>query len=172
MFLKGDKIILRPIEVSDANQEYLSWVNDQTITSGLVTGYFPQNLDQLSNYIKSTLNRGVVFLAICDKSTNQHIGNIKLDSIDWIARTAEIGILLGNKAFWGKGIGTEAFHLLTDYGFTGLNLNKIWLTVFSNNPSAIKLYQKLGFIEEGVLKHHIFKNGEYLDKIYMAKFKE
>ena len=171
MFLEGEKVFLRPVENSDANQEYLNWVNNQEITSGLVTGYFPQNLDRLNSYLEDTTSRQVVFLAICDKTTNKHIGNIKLDSIDWVARTAEIGILLGNKNYWGKGIGTEAFQLLTDYGFNGLNLNKIWLTVFSNNKGALKLYQKLGFAEEGVLKKHVFKHGQYLDKIYMSKFK-
>lgn len=110
--------------------------------------------------------------AICDKSTNRHIGNIKLDNFDWISHTCELGVLIGEKDFWGKGIGTEACTLAIQYAFNILNIRKVLLAVYATNIGAIKVYEKLGFVNEGTLRKHIWSNGNYIDKHFMGLFKE
>jgi RimJ/RimL family protein N-acetyltransferase len=78
--------------------------------------------------------------------------------------------MIGDKHFYGKGVGTESCQLVIDYAFSRLNIRKIILAVYSNNPSAIRLYEKLGFKTEGCLKDQIFENGKYHDKLYMSLF--
>lgn len=172
-FLKGTKIYLRAISVDDATASYLSWINDPEVTKGLVTGVYPSNMQDLVNYLSSvSQNANAHMFAICDLDNHTHVGNIKLDSIDPIGRTGELGIMIGDQNYWGKGVGTEACKLLLNYAFDTLNLRKVSLTVFDNNPGAIRLYQKIGFQEEGRLRKHIFADGEYFDKLWMGIFKE
>ncbi|MEO0581013.1 MAG: GNAT family protein [Bacteroidota bacterium] len=170
-FLDGDSLALRAITMEDASEEYLSWLNDPETTKGLETGKFPQTMDQLESYISAMMaDRGVIMLAIIEKSSGRHIGNIKLHNFDWISRTGELGILIGNKSVWGKGYGHESCKLIVAYAFDRLNLRKVWLAVYANNPAAIHIYQKLGFEEEGKLKAHVFSGAAYVDKIFMGLF--
>lgn len=170
-YLKGSRVYLRSIEEDDATENYLSWLNNQETTKGLVTGRFPTSMQSLKTYLRSIeQNEKSVMFAICLLENNQHIGNIKLDQLDYYAGTAELGILIGEENQRGKGIGSETCQLVLDYAFQNLNLRKVTLSVFSNNPNAVKTYEKLGFLVEGRLKDHFFMNGNYYDKIYMSYF--
>jgi RimJ/RimL family protein N-acetyltransferase len=170
-FLETEKTGLRPVTIADVTDEYLRWMNDAEVTRGLESGIFPSTKESIISFVEKTANsKENIFLAICDKSTGKHIGNIKLGNVNWVHRHADLGILIGDKSAWGKGFGTDACKLLVDHAFTKLNLHKVWLAVFSNNPSAIKVYKRLNFIEEGRLKEHVFSDGKFVDKIIMSAF--
>lgn len=170
-FLETEKTGLRPLTVADATDEYLKWMNDNEVTRGLETGIFPTTKESLVSFVERTTgSKDNVFLAIIDKSSGKHIGNIKLGNINWVHRHGELGILIGDKNAWGKGFGTDACQLLVEYAFGKLNLNKVWLAVFSNNLSAIKVYKRLNFVEEGRLQQHVFSEGKFEDKILMSVF--
>jgi len=170
-FLDGNQIYLRAIELSDVNENYLKWLNEPDVTTGLASGTFPSTLSALQNYVEQkTTDKNTVMLAICDQESNKHIGNIKLDNFDWVSRTCELGVLIGEKDFWGKGIGSELCKLTIQYAFQQLNLRKILLAVHAHNTAAIKVYEKLGFVNEGTLRQHIWSNGAYIDKHYMGLF--
>jgi [ribosomal protein S5]-alanine N-acetyltransferase len=172
-FLEGEKIYLRAIELRDANEDYLSWLNDDETTRGLASGVFPSSIEELKSYVDSAIKtKNVIMLAICDRTNDLHIGNIKLDHFDWVSRTCELGLLIGNKAYWGKGIGHEVCTLTLQYAFDDLNVRRVMLAVYENNPAAIRLYEKLGFQHEGCLRKHVFEGGEYYNKLYMGIFKE
>lgn len=170
-FIKGDTVYLRSIEMSDVGPRYLSWLNDEEVTRGLASGAFPSDLSSLTHYVEHIINsKNAVMFAICDKSNELHIGNIKLDNFDWINRTCELGLLLGDRNYWGKGIGTEVMRLCLHYAFLQLNFRKVVLAVYANNPAAIKLYEKIGFQREGTLRQQILYKGEYIDKYFMGIF--
>jgi RimJ/RimL family protein N-acetyltransferase len=172
-FCQGEQIYLRAISTDDATERYLSWVNDPEVTRGLVTGTYPSDISSLRNYVASVINDpNAIMFAVCANETDLHIGNIKLDRFDHVARTAELGIMLGDADFWGKGIGSEVCKLTLDYAFNQLNLRKVSLTVYANNPGAVRLYEKLGFSVEGTLKAHVFADGAYHDKLWMSIFRE
>lgn len=172
-FLEGEKIYLRALSVNDVSDAYLSWLNDEETTRGLASGVFPSTLEELRKYVEAAVNnKNVIIFAVCDKITDEHIGNIKLDQFDWVSRTCELGLLIGNKNYWGKGIGYETCFQTLRYAFTDLNIRKVSLAVYENNPAAIGLYKKLGFVEEGRLRKHVFEGGAYYDKFYMGIFQE
>jgi [ribosomal protein S5]-alanine N-acetyltransferase len=172
-FLEGQKIYLRGIAKQDVNASYLSWLNDKETTKGLASGLFPTTLEALDLFVdKAIANTDVVMLAICDNTTNEHIGNIKIDHFDWVGRTCELGLLIGNKNYWGKGIGYEACRLTLTYAFHTLNIRKVLLAVYANNPAAIGLYRKLGFKIEGTLRQQVFDDGAFYDKHFMGIFAE
>jgi len=173
VYLHAEQVYLRAIQLDDASTEYLSWLNDPETTRGLMTGAFPSNLDDLKKYIDGvSASKDAVMFAICDNITHKHIGNIKIDRFDWIGRTCELGILIGSKEHRGRGIGTEVCKVVLQYAFNRLNIRKVLLAVYANNPGAIKSYEKVGFQHEGVLRKHVFSEGQFVDKHFMGIFKE
>lgn len=100
------------------------------------------------------------------------IGTFAFDHIDWRNRSAEFGIMIGEKVYWNQGYGTEAVRLLAQHGFNTLNLNRIFLHVFQNNPRAIRVYEKAGFIHEGRERQAEFKDGKYIDVLVMSMLRD
>jgi len=130
-------------------------------------GAMPVDLEsaktEYDNLIKSGNN--ALFAIIFDE---EYIGIVGLYSINWIARSAELRIIIGNKTYWNKGYGTDATKLAIRYGFDMLNLNKIWLGVNAEHIGAIRAYEKAGFTQEGILRQEIFRNNRYYDAIRMS----
>ena len=95
---------------------------------------------------------------------NDHlIGIAELAEIEWSNRVASLGIGIGDPENWGKGYGTEATRLLMAYGFNELNLYRLQLTVLAYNIRAVGMYEKLGFIREGVLREFGERDGRRYD---------
>ncbi|WP_028453999.1 spermidine N1-acetyltransferase [Chitinilyticum litopenaei] len=100
---------------------------------------------------------------------HQRAGLVELVEINHIHRRAEFQIIIAPE-FQGKGYASIATALAQDYAFTTLNLYKLSLIVDCENAPAIHIYKKLGFQEEGILRHEFFVNGEYRDVIRMCIF--
>ncbi len=165
-FLKGDRIILRPLERRDLTSEYLQWLNDEDVTRFNSHATFPNTEDKMEAYFKSVQDTTKnVVLAITDLQTGKHVGNVALQQLNWVSHSAEFAILLGDKNFWGKGIGEEAAFLIVKYGFERLNLHRIYCGTIDGNNGMVKLASKLKMKEEGRRREAIYKNGKYLDVI-------
>lgn len=168
-FLEGQNIYLREVRLSDVNESYYNWLNDSEISQFLETRFIPRSLENISNFVKSLDgNTNEVFLAICLKKDNKHIGNIKLGPINWLHRHADISLLIGDKTMWGQGVATEAIYLVTQYGFNILNLNKIKAGCYAENKGSAQAFIKNGYREEGLLKEHFFSNGRYTDAVVLG----
>jgi RimJ/RimL family protein N-acetyltransferase len=96
------------------------------------------------------------------------IGNMSFFNFDQIAKSAEFGIMIGNKNYWNKGYGTESVTLLLKHGFETLNFNRVMLKVFDDNPRAIRCYEKSGFVTEGRLREARYSEGIYKDVLVMS----
>jgi [ribosomal protein S5]-alanine N-acetyltransferase len=168
-FVRGSRVYLRPLEREDLNARYLSWLNDPEVTRYMETGTFPTTARDLEKfYDEVTGTRNQVILAVADKKSGQHIGNVKLGPIHWIHRCATFGIMIGDKKFWGKGVGIEATRLMVAYGFNRLNLRRIDLGVFADHDAAVRCYEKVGFQVEGRMRENLFQEGKYVDRLWMA----
>src|SRR5690606_24919866 len=116
------------------------------------------------NYV---LNRDkAVRLAI--EVDGKYIGNVNLTGIHPVNRSAEFSIMIGEKNYWGQGIGREASQQMLRHGFDDLQLHRIWLGVLAGNIAAQRLYESLGFRIEGAQRQAIFKQGGYHDLILMG----
>ena len=165
-FIIGKQIYLRALEEEDLEGNYLKWLNDPEVTSYMTTGLFPQTKRMLKDfYDKICTDSSSVYFAIIDKESDKHIGNTKVDHIDWVNRRCEFGILIGEREFWGKGICAEVTKLIVEYVFTKLNLRKMRIDTIETNESAVKCYKSIGFKEEGRLKemHHDHTQNKYVD---------
>ncbi len=88
--------------------------------------------------------------AIALKEGQRLIGNCALRLGEQPHRSADLGIMIGEREFQGKGFGAEAIGLLLDFGFATLGLHRIGLHVYENNVRGIRCYEKCGFKREGV----------------------
>jgi len=168
-FLRGSKIYLRPLERADLNETYLGWLNDHEVTQNLEAGVFPSTLQDLEAFYQGvTGSKSEVMFAIADSKSHRHIGNVKLGPINWVHRRAMFGIIIGEKEFWGRGIGKEATRLVVEYGFQRLNLNRIGLGVLATHEAAIRCYQAVGFKTEGRFREEMFCDGTYQDRLWMG----
>lgn len=171
-FISGEKLYLKGLEKEDLKGNMFRWANDSEVTYYMYTGLKPNSMDVLEKEYDQLIHSDKdVIMAIIDKKTDAHIGNVGLYSINWLYRSAEYRILIGEKEYWGKGYGVETANLIIKYGFSKLNLNKIWLGVNAANKAAVKSYKKSGFIEEGVLRQEIYRNSTYYDAIRMSILK-
>ena len=142
--IEGRRIYLKVLDEKDATEEYCDWLNDPGVNKYLETK--EATIGELRRYIKDKNNDpNVLFLGIFLKKDGGHIGNIKLEPIDFNDKKATLGILIGNKEYWRKGLGTEATKLLVEYAFNTLDLIDVSLGVISENKAAIRVYEKAGF---------------------------
>lgn len=168
-FIEGEICYLRGVVESDIDGPWFDWMDDYEVTRFLESGRTPNNLARQRAYFESMQNRpDAVLFAICDRATDQHIGNIGLRDIHPVHRRADIGILIGDRAFWGKGYATEATFLVADYGFRRRNLHSIWLGVLASNAAAIRAYEKVGFVVDGREREAWWAEGQYHDVLHMS----
>jgi RimJ/RimL family protein N-acetyltransferase len=99
--------------------------------------------------IDDVIHRRQHVFSILDTASEELIGRCLLFDIDYVNRKAMLGILIGEKRYWDKGYGQEAFRLLLDYAFRLLKLNSIMLGVFAFNERALACYRRVGFKEIG-----------------------
>ena len=164
-FIEGERIYLREVRISDVNEDYYKWLNDNEIGQYLETRFQPQSIESIREYVSSLLGScESIFLAIIVKENDKHIGNIKLGPINWLHRFADVSLMLGDKENWGKGYGTEAIKLVVDYAFSRLNLHRLNAGIYENNVGSIKVFTKVGFKEEGTLIKKRFFKGQYINE--------
>lgn len=165
VFLETKNLFLRPLALEDLEGNYHSWLNDQEIVQYNSHGRFPLTLEKMKDYISSANNSEQIVMAIVSKHSNTHIGNISLQSINWVDRNVEIAFILGEKQFWGKGVMLEAGKAMIDHAFNSLNLHRVYCGTSSSNLGMQRLAKKLGMLKEGVRKEAIFTAGKYHDVI-------
>jgi RimJ/RimL family protein N-acetyltransferase len=166
----GERIRLRAVEREDL-KKYFDWVNDPEVTYGLSL-YLPISLNEEEKWFERVANRAPDErpLAIEVRAGDgwRLIGNCTFFDIDHIARSAEVGIMIGDKGLWNQGFGTETMYLLQRHGFETLNLNRIFLKVYADNLRAKRAYEKAGFIHEGTQREAVFKRGKFGDILVMS----
>lgn len=172
MLISGRHLYLRGLESSDINPRYVQWLNDPEVNSFMATRRLPTTLEDLRRfYEKIKADPNVLYFAICLKDDGAHIGNVKLDKVDWISRVAEFGLLIGEKEQWGRGYGSEATYLVTKHGFFQLNLRRITIFLAEENTGALKCYEQAGYQREGILREAVFLNGQYRNVVAMGQLK-
>ena len=163
--LVGERIYLSPRSVEDA-EKFTEWLNDFDTTDYIGRSYSTVTLQCEKEYLEKNRNNESTF-AIVENNTDKLLGAISLENIEYINRTATLGIFIGDKDYRSKGYGTEAIRLILDFGFNYLNLNNIKLDLMEFNERALKCYKKCGFKEYGRRRKCKFINGKYYDSISM-----
>lgn len=166
LIIEGKNIYLREIQLSDVIDSYCDWLNDPLVNQYLESRFEKWSLKKTRAYLKQIKgNPDNVFLAIIARDKDKHIGNIKLGPINRHHKIADVGIIIGDKSFWGKGYATESVKLIVSYAFDVLRLHKLTAGAYANNISSAKVFKKAGFSVEGLRKKHCFYKGRYVDAV-------
>ena len=167
--IQGKMVRFRSLERSDIEGKWFGWLDDIEVTRYLGFGDTPNSMEAMESFFnKVSGSKTDVVFAIVYNETGEHIGNCGLHDISSVHRKAKLGILIGESRYRGVGIGSEATKMLVQYGFDVLGLNRIFLNVDVENVYAIRIYEKLGFRHEGLLRQEMFKQGVYRNVAVMG----
>ncbi len=161
-------ITIRNLIISDITETYCDWLNDIEVNHYLESRFTKWDIDSLLMYYHNK-NDSELFLAIIDDNSGTHIGNIKISSVDKHHHRADIGIIIGDKRFWGKGIATGAIELVTNYCFSTLQLHKVTAGAYVENIGSIKAFLNNGFVIEGERKEHLLTSSGWTTAILLGK---
>jgi RimJ/RimL family protein N-acetyltransferase len=169
---KGEKVVLRALEKSDL-PKLLAFNNDVEVElAGGGDPPMPQSMARLEADFEERSRHGgrdgSSFAIEADGKLIGQCGLRKESLVDDTAQTYELGIAIGDKAYWGKGYGRDAVRLLLVHAFRHRNAHKVWLNVNATNERAIRSYFACGFVEEGRLRRHVWGDGRYIDLVYMG----
>lgn len=145
------------------------YANNRKVWLNLRDGFpHPYILNDAVRFIKASLvMKPVTYVAIATE--NEAVGGIGVTLGTDVHRfSAELGYWLA-EPFWGKGIMTRAVLAYRDYAIKTFNLNRIFAEPYMTNPASARVLEKAGFVREGVLKAHAFKDGKVLDQ-YMYSY--
>ena len=166
----GEKVVVKPFNDKWITNEYLSWLKDDCVNEYLKSGCKTTTIEEVAAYVNSIQEKKNDFLFAIIGMNGTHVGNIRLTCVDSTARVAQLGMLIGNRNFRGKGVGTEAVRLVLQIAYKQLFLRKVFLEVVADNKPAIRIYEKNDFVVEGILKDHFFKNTRYYDLVIKSVF--
>ncbi|NLK25886.1 MAG: GNAT family N-acetyltransferase [Euryarchaeota archaeon] len=167
--LIGDKVRLRALERSDL-PAVVRWMNDPGVTEHLLNAPLT-GLQEMEAWYEGNIGSNDRLLAILDPRGDL-VGYCGISRLEWEDRRCNLWITIGECDAWDKGYGTDTVRTMLRYLFDELNLNRVSLTVAEDNARAIRVYERCGFIREGIARKARFKYGTYRNDVTMAIVKE
>lgn len=170
----GERLRLRAAEKEDLSR-FVCWLNDPDVRQFLLMNLPLSMADEERWFEQMQAQPASEHVLVIEAKMGQDwlpIGNTSLMNIDWVNRSAEVGIFIGEKSFWNQGYGRETMRLMLKHGFETLNLNRIWLRVFENNPRGIRAYERAGFQHEGRMRQALYQSGRYFDVLIMSVLRD
>ncbi|MDO7885793.1 GNAT family N-acetyltransferase [Hymenobacter cheonanensis] len=153
---------------------FYRWLRDPEVIMYSLSVFQSLKTDaQIDQWFAATLQQAnTLNLGIYWEETNALVGYAGLTGISATNQSGEYFIFIGEKAAWGKGLGTAVTRQIVDLGFTNYQLNRIMLTVSELNTGGLKAYTKAGFLLEGRLRQAACRQGVFHDKLVMSVLKE
>jgi len=167
--IEGDNIKLRSLQQNDLENR-VRWFNDPQVNKSLILDS-ELNIQDTIKWFQNTINTDTRKDFVIETSDGKAIGCIGLRKIDTKNKSACFYIVIGEKEYWGKGIGSSAAGLLLGWGFANLGLNKIWSVVRSENTGSLSMLKKVGFKEEGLLRQEECVKGLMIDVVRLGLLK-
>ena len=162
-FLTGARIALRPLGAADVDGPYPGWFNDAEVCRHNSHGAFPYTRAEALAWVDALRGRRDALVLAIDLPELGHVGNVSLQNIDPVGRSAELAIVLGERAAWGRGIGAEAAGLIVAHGFSALNLHRVACGTAAGNVAMRRIAEGLGMRQEGVRRAAVWSDGGYHD---------
>jgi RimJ/RimL family protein N-acetyltransferase len=171
--IRAARVYLRPAERSDL-PTFVRWLADAEVTQHLAirSPISQASEDKWFEQLLEKQGKDRYHFVICLIDGDRPIGATDLRDLDLENGNAGFGIVIGEKAEWNKGYGTETLEAICDFGFGQLRLERIYLEVYAPNKAGQRAYQKAGFTEEGTLRHAHFADGQHLDAVIMSLLRE
>ncbi|MBI4927324.1 MAG: GNAT family N-acetyltransferase [Anaerolineae bacterium] len=168
---KGEKVILRSFKEADVERmhEFAQYSDLFAMDCAFPVGQTMQRLHGTYEFFTKE-SSAYAFFAI--EADGKYIGDCGLMGMANPHGVGELGIVIGDRDYWGRGYGRDATRLLLHYGFHYRGLRRIVLTTHIKNQRAIRCYQACGFIEEGRQRKDVWLEGENVDLVKMSILRE
>lgn len=166
--LNTQRLSLEVFSEKYLTNRYVSWLNDAEITKYSRHRTQCHTLDSCQKYVKSFIGTSNILWAIILQKDGLHIGNINT-YIDDGNKTADIGIIMGEKKLWGKGYSKEALKAVCQHLFAS-GMRKVTAGTMATNTEMIRLMKSAGMIPDGIRVKHFFWEGKEIDCVHMALF--
>ncbi len=161
---------LRPLEEKDADQ-IIEWMNDPEFCRFFMFSKNSKKKAEVLAMIRLSRNDASTCHMAIVGDDGEYLGSISLLEINRTNLHAEFAIAL-QRRYIGKGIAAEAAQCMLNKAFSEFGLHKVYLKVFSDNTRAIRFFENIGFILEGVFKEHILSDGIWRDLKWYAYFRK
>lgn len=159
--------LLTPELVGDA---YVGWLNDPVVNRYLESRFAVHTLESTLEFVRAMYESSDnVLLGIRSAETGGHVGNIKIGPLNRQHGTGEIGILVGERRAWGKGIATAAIRIMCDIARDSLELRKVTAGCYASNVGSQRAFEKAGFEVEGIRKQQLICDGVPEDLVLLGK---
>lgn len=168
--LTTERFVLRTLTPEDASERYLAWLHDPEVTRYLQVRFVDYTLDKLGQYIASHDNVTRFLFGIFTKD-GLHIGNYSL-RVNRLHEKANIGVMIGDRDYWGKGVILESRAAILDFSFDAIGLFKVKGASLSNNRAAVFNYQRQGWAQEGIRRGEFICDGARVDCIEYAMYRD
>lgn len=165
--LTGELTVLRPFTEADAEIMGAIIADPEVVR---LTGEPAGDLtaERLRAWYGSRSGQGDrLDLAVTDRATGELVGEVVLHDREAAARGCTFRTLIGPRGR-GRGLGTEATRLIVGHAFEQLGLHRVQLEVYGHNHRAQRVYEKVGFVVEGVRREADFRDGRWQDWVMMA----
>ena len=155
-------VTLRPMDITDLDRTY-AWHCDLEIE--IASGWgrrqsrttFQRRFEQFLESPPDDLRSFGI------EAGGDLVGRVDLALIDRGQLHAMLGLFIGERSQWGRGVGKKATRLMLDYGFTVENLARIYAQIYDFNERSLRLMRSVGFTHEGVMRKHEVHNGARRD---------
>ena len=146
IIIETDRFLLKSLTEENVSDRYLGWLRNDEALSFITAAKRTSTLSSLRKYVRTHSARpDTLFLGIFGKDNNLHVGNIKYQPVDSQKGYAVMGILIGDPAYRGLGVASEAIKESAIWLKRHRNINQIVLGVHKKNEAAIRAYRKAGF---------------------------
>lgn len=169
----GHRLELRPLAPEDVGEAYVRWLNDpETVrfTEARHAAHTPESVRAYVAACRACEHEHL--LGIFEQAGGRHVGNIKIGPVNPRHQSASLGLIIGEKARWGRGYATEAIALAARYAFTVLGLHKLTAGVIEGNEGSLRAFEKNGFVAEGVRRRQNFCEGRWRDETLLGLLAE
>jgi RimJ/RimL family protein N-acetyltransferase len=169
--IEAARLYLREVQPSDATDRYVAWMNDVDVTRFMETRFAAHSVESLREYIETMRRKpDTLFLAIVLREGDLHIGNIKLGPIERVHRCADVALMIGDKATWGRGYAAETIAAVSDHAFRRLGVRKLTAGCYAGNVGSLRAFEKAGYHVEATRRAQYFCDGAFQDALLMARF--
>lgn len=158
---QSDRLFFRRLDPEDVGEQYVAWLNDPLVNQYLEVRHSVQTVESCLEFVINTnADPNSHLFGIFSKETHQHIGNAKIGFIKTHYLSGELSLFIGDKSFWGKGLGTEIVRAMTQYGFGPLGLKRLEAGCYEQNMGSFRAFLQAGYAVEGYLRRSVVLNGK------------
>ena len=163
--IQGKRIYLQTLQTDSELNHYVDWLNDPLVNAYLDARFNSNTWNSVKNFIEvANESQSEYLFGIFLREDGTHIGNIRIHSLDSEEQFGEIGVLIGNRTYWGQGYATESIALVVSFGRESLGVRRFGAGCRISNHGSVGAFQKAGFsIHETIKSGANISNDFYED---------